>query len=107
MSVFHPRNRLVNFRLSDEEFCQLRDSCAGHGSRSISDFARSAVIEKITRGPEVGERQQRVEQLNSKVSELETRVEQLLNLLQASNPLMPPAAFQTAASFAASSSERS
>ena len=46
MSVISPRNRLVNFRLSEAEFEHLRTACQAIGARSISDFARSSVLEK-------------------------------------------------------------
>lgn len=44
MSVLKPRNRLVNFRLSEEEFQAMHDACAKSGARSLSDFARGAVL---------------------------------------------------------------
>ena len=44
MAVTKPRNRLVNFRLTEEEFQSLRTASAESGARSISDFARSAVL---------------------------------------------------------------
>lgn len=44
MAVTKPRNRLVNFRVSEEEFVSLREACETGGARSVSDFARSAVL---------------------------------------------------------------
>ena len=49
MSILKPRNRLVNFRLTEEEFVYLRDACLAQGARSISDFARSAVLRQADR----------------------------------------------------------
>jgi hypothetical protein len=84
MSVFKPRNRLVNFRLSEEEFEKLKACCPMHGARSISDFARSSVLERLERPPQAPvEPTGRTNHLDHKVTELETRVEQLVNLLQA------------------------
>lgn len=40
MSVFTRRTRTVSFRLSEEEYKELRDVCIAHGMRSMSDFAR-------------------------------------------------------------------
>ena len=40
MSVFTRRTRTVSFRLSEEEYKELRDVCLSHGIRSMSDFAR-------------------------------------------------------------------
>lgn len=89
MSVLRPRNRLVNFRLSEDEFELLRDSCGLFGARSVSDFARTSVLERLTQrgdssafgGPGVGA--ESVGELGNKVAELESRVGQILNLLQA------------------------
>ncbi|MEZ5353947.1 MAG: hypothetical protein R2762_15015 [Bryobacteraceae bacterium] len=92
MSVLRPRNRLVNFRLSEDEFELLRDSCELFGARSISDFARTSVLERLSQrdgsvegnspvGNARGENP--VGQLGTKVAELEMRVGQILNLLQA------------------------
>jgi hypothetical protein len=90
MSVFQPRNRLVNFRLSEEEFERLKALCPLHGARSISDFARSSVLERLEKTPApaptptaTAPAQENVTGLNSKVDALETRVDQLLNLISA------------------------
>lgn len=88
MSMMNPRNRLVNFRLSDVEFESLRLACQSMGARSISEFARSAVLEKMTQADGGGAT--RVYQLDSKVAELETRVGQLLSLLAATGPSVAP-----------------
>ena len=44
LPVYRPRTRLVNFRLSEDEFLKLKDTCARSGARSVSDYARSAVL---------------------------------------------------------------
>jgi hypothetical protein len=44
MAVTKPRTRLVNFRVSEDEFQSLRQACETGGARSISDFARCAVL---------------------------------------------------------------
>jgi hypothetical protein len=102
MSVLRPRNRLVNFRLSEDEFESLKLACENSGARSISDFARGSVLERI------GSTQQaqsvpggRVTNLDQKVSELEGRVGELLNLLQATGMAgASDAAVRTQAEFA-------
>ena len=40
MSVFRKRNRIVSFRVSDQEFATLQHVSESHGARSISDYAR-------------------------------------------------------------------
>lgn len=100
MSVINPRNRLVNFRLSDVEFDQLRLACQELGARSISEFARSSVLEKMSQaksagGPGAEGSRARVEQLDQKVAELETRVSQLLSLVAATGTSMAPDAVES------------
>jgi hypothetical protein len=84
MSVIDPRNRLVNFRLSQSEFERLRQVCVRLGARSVSEFARNAVLqslEEAASGPPAW--RGRLVALDQKVSELEIRVEHLLRLLGA------------------------
>lgn len=82
MSVINPRNRLVNFRLSEVEFEQLKEACYEHGARSVSEFARTAVLGSLDGGPPARPSQNGgVQELDRKVSELEVRVEQLLRLI--------------------------
>lgn len=119
MPVFRPRNRLVNFRLSEDEFEKVRASCALYGARSLSDFARSAVLRSVTNGPVPSESHpdlasefahgmsfagtspagmsgdgrahydSKVNQLDRKVGELETRITELLSLMQHVSRLSP------------------
>ena len=93
MSVLNPRNRLVNFRLSEIEFEQLKEACARQGARSISDFARTSVMRSLDEplepsAPQYG----RTPSLDRKVAELEVRVEQLLRLLGTANVQPAPPA---------------
>jgi transposase len=44
LPVYRPRTRLVNFRLSEDEYQSLKETCAQSGARSVSDYARSAVL---------------------------------------------------------------
>jgi len=39
------RKRLVNFRVTDEEFLRLKHASSLRKARCLSDFARSAVLE--------------------------------------------------------------
>ena len=81
MSVLRPRNRLVNFRLSEDEFERLKASCAQSGARSISDFARSSVLNRLEVPGVSPEAAPQLANIDVKVTELESRVVQLINLL--------------------------
>lgn len=69
MAVLKPRERLVYFRISEDEFRQFVSVCEQEGARSVSDLARSAVQRLITdgyrqrNGEELADKMLRLEQL--------------------------------------------
>ena len=82
MSVHSPRRRLVNFRVNDEEYESLRAACATHGARSVSDFARLAVLGRARVGRrQAASVQRQLSDLGLGMSELESRLGQLLRAL--------------------------
>ena len=80
MAVNNPRTKLVNFRLSEEEFDDLRQVCGSLGARSISDFARTAVLSKFKQAGEPA-LENRLVEMNSKVGELESNLASLMRQL--------------------------
>ena len=44
MSILKPRNRMVVFRLTQEEYENLREVCSERGGRNLSDFTRSELM---------------------------------------------------------------
>lgn len=79
MSVLKTRNRLINFRLTQEEFLNVHSACAQQGARSVSDFARAAVLAKVEK-PSVTADMVRLEEA---IHGLDARIVQLVALLQA------------------------
>ena len=74
------RDRLVYFRISEEEFEQILKACDSKGARSVSDLARAAVQEFIR--PVKPESEQLLETLNSLsagLDEINRSVRQLLS----------------------------
>ena len=75
MAVLKPRERLVCFRISEDEFRQFVSVCEQEGARSVSDLARSAVQRLIADGgrqrkeDEMTEKMHRLEQLITAVTE--------------------------------------
>jgi hypothetical protein len=47
MAVLKQRPKMVTFRVSWEEHEALTKSCMESGARSIADFARAAVLQKV------------------------------------------------------------
>ena len=51
MAVLRPRNRVVYFRVSEDEYRSYEDLCRSLGARSISDLIRSALDQALFNGP--------------------------------------------------------
>ncbi len=44
------RNRVVVFRLSQEEYRSLKEACESRGARNLSDFTRSELLASLQSG---------------------------------------------------------
>jgi len=85
MRVLRPRNRLVIFRLSEQEYQNLKTACAEEQARSVSDFARSAVLRSVEAGTQSERTMEgRVALLASRLADLEAGVKRILRLLEGS-----------------------
>ena len=73
------RTRLVSFRVTDEEFEQLKSACDRNGSRCLSEFARSSMLTNPNRDPE--NVISKVVVLERRIASLETSMSRLHNAL--------------------------
>jgi uncharacterized protein (DUF1778 family) len=91
MPVLKRRSRIVSFRLSQEEYDALKDTCVAQGARSISDFARSAACRLARNGNGFQDEalQAAVLTLQGRVEELDRELKRLAHLLEASRPATP------------------
>lgn len=83
MAVLKPRERLVYFRISEDEFHQFVSLCEQEGARSVSDLARSAVqrlIANCNRQREDNELAPRIEQLDKLIAEVKTQLQFLATM---------------------------
>ena len=65
------RNRLVNFRVTEEEFELLKSACDRQGSRCMSDFVRNSMLSSPDLDPESVVT--KVVTLDRRIAALETR----------------------------------
>jgi len=72
MLPLKPRRRLVTFRVTDEEYEELCRMCLAAGSRSISEFARTALREMM-----LPARQWRQSDLAKRIDDLQALMEEL------------------------------
>ena len=49
--MYKIRSRIINFRVTDEEFERLKAASALRGARCLSDFARSIILETSSTDP--------------------------------------------------------
>jgi hypothetical protein len=69
MAVTKPRNRIVIFRLSEDEYETLQS--ASSGSRSLSEFARAKLMSSLGSNP-----------IDTQLTDLKTTVARLADLLE-------------------------
>lgn len=75
MPVLKRRSRIVSFRLSDEEYQVMMAGCISQGSRSLSEFARSAACDRGLGSKEsIQGLKDRVEELDRMVRSLNVKV---------------------------------
>jgi hypothetical protein len=92
MSVLKPRNRLVYFRVSEDEFQQFNQMCESVGARSISDLARSAIQRMIQQDgnhqPQIADPvAAKLTILETIVCDLDRKVQQLTALIGWTDPV--------------------
>ncbi len=80
MAIQKPRTRLVNIRLSEEEFASLQRATSESGARSISDFCRNAILKSS------GGSNQDLHEVERRLGQLETTMTQLADKLSAVFP---------------------
>lgn len=84
MAVSNPRYRVVTFRLSSGEYESVYAAAESRGARSISDFARGAVLERVSK-PGNDDREQlrllseRSEQVVRLLNDLDRRLGEVCN----------------------------
>lgn len=83
MSVLAPRNRIVYFRLSQDEFKKLNAMCQdADGARSVSELSRLAV-QRLVNGENGSENNAAVlGRLDRTIADLDWKLDQLLHLVQ-------------------------
>ena len=94
----HKRCRMLSIRLSHPEYEELKNLCAVHGARSISDLARRAIAEML--GRDGGSSDDR---LNVHVSELSRKVHYLDREVERLGRIVEPNVQQTSARAATTS----
>jgi hypothetical protein len=70
MAVNKPRNRILIFRLTQDEYSALQAASSSQGARSLSEFARERLLGSLGRSP-----------IDEQLSDLRLSVARLTRLL--------------------------
>jgi hypothetical protein len=73
MPITKPRNRVVLFRLTQEEYARVRQACAAADARSVSDYARTRIL---------GASEPPLQRVEARLSDLLNAVERLTRLIE-------------------------
>ena len=80
MSFLKRRDRIVVFRLTDDEYQNLRTSCESRGARNLSDFARTELMTSLEEHRQT--LQGRLSEVDQKLSSLHSVVQRMEKLLE-------------------------
>jgi hypothetical protein len=86
MTVLKRRTRLIGFRLSDEEYCELEALSSSEGARSLSDFVRSSLLKLLAESSSEIPVETEIRRLKRRVSELQRRVKTLVDEMERRPP---------------------
>lgn len=73
-----PRNRIVVFRLTQDEYRTLKEACDRRGARNMSDFTRSEVLDYLQSGTFGVSLNQRFAAIEQKIDVLQAQLVDLL-----------------------------
>ena len=77
--VSKPRNRIVVFRLSHDEYRSLKEACDRRGARNVSDFTRTEILESLRSDTPDVPLHRRFEAIEQGIASLQSRFDNLLH----------------------------
>jgi len=77
MGNYTLRNKIVLFRLTEDEYKSLRSASHETGARSLSDFARTEIMSRIGSGRHARRFEDRVEIVNQMLVDLQAAVQKI------------------------------
>lgn len=82
MAILKRRDRIVVFRLTQDEYKRLQKACSTTGARNLSDFTRSQLLEQATSKEKTDRIEGRLSVFEKRLSELQGAVRHLTRLLK-------------------------
>jgi hypothetical protein len=82
MTSANQRNRIVMFRLTQDEYNSLKSACAAAGGRNLSDYTRSELLALAHVRSRSDAIDRRFFEMNSKIDDLHGLVERILTRMK-------------------------
>ena len=78
------KNRIINFRVTDEELARLKSASSLHGARCLSEFARMIMLgtSPAPDPPADGHVNKKIQSLESRLEAVEFEVSRVMDLLE-------------------------
>ena len=83
MPSLHVRNRIVVFRLSEEEYNNLRSACDAAGGRTLSDFTRTELLTLVQAGDSGSGIERKFVEIERKLNTLQTLIKHVSDRITA------------------------
>lgn len=77
---FRRMTRMVSFRVSEDEFEQLRTKSEAQGARSVSDYARVSLCGGTANGD--GQHEHKIQELSQGIEKLSLDIRRLFELIE-------------------------
>jgi hypothetical protein len=79
------KNRIINFRVTDDELARLKSASDLHGARCLSDFARTIILGTASGSSDSNEGNEHIEEkihsLDGRLSSVEAGLLRVINML--------------------------
>mgnify|MGYP000131450833 CR=1 FL=1 len=82
MALLKKRDRIVVFRLTQDEYKLLQKACTRTGARTISDFTRSQLLEQAATRPREDRLEARLAKFDQRLAEVQSAVRHISRLLK-------------------------
>ncbi len=82
MAVLKTRDRIVVFRLTQEEYKRLMKACSHTGARNLSDYTRAQLLDPSASRTSPDRIETRLTKFDKRLSELQGQVRQMTRLLK-------------------------
>ncbi|HLY16482.1 MAG TPA: hypothetical protein VKR61_04630 [Bryobacteraceae bacterium] len=73
-----PRNRVVVFRVSQDEYSSLKEACDRAGARNLSDYTRSEVLGRLHSEVPGAHLERKFESLEQRIEGMQSLLDSLL-----------------------------